>query len=60
MHELKQQISILKQRESKVLEHNRELQHMMIDMERKVSDMRERANAASEQVNIHEGKAFCA
>uniref|UniRef100_K1Q5J8 Uncharacterized protein n=1 Tax=Magallana gigas TaxID=29159 RepID=K1Q5J8_MAGGI len=44
--ELKHQVSLLKSRESKVIDQNRELQHTMIDMETKLDDMQERNQTA--------------
>ncbi|XP_062611225.1 girdin-like isoform X3 [Saccostrea cucullata] len=44
--ELKHQVSLLKSRESKVMDQNRELQHTMIDMETKLDDMHERNQTA--------------
>lgn len=50
MAELKHQVSLLKSRESKVMDQNRELQHTMIDMETKLDDMHERNQTALEMV----------
>jgi hypothetical protein len=51
MAELKHQVSLLKSRESKVMDQNRELQHTMIDMETKLDDMHERNQTALEMVS---------
>lgn len=48
--ELKHQVSLLKSRESKVIDQNRELQHTMIDMETKLDDMQERNQTALDMV----------
>lgn len=48
--ELKHQVSLLKSRESKVIDQNRELQHTMIDMETKLEDMQERNQTALDMV----------
>lgn len=51
--ELKHQVSLLKQRESKVSEQNRELQHTILDLESKMEDMADRSQTAMEMVSIH-------
>lgn len=52
--ELKHQVSLLKSRESKVIDQNRELQHTMIDMETKLDDMQERNQTALDMVRHDE------
>ncbi|XP_056008813.1 myosin-2 heavy chain-like isoform X5 [Ostrea edulis] len=53
MAELKHQVSLLKSRESKVMDQNRELQHTMIDMETKLDDMHERNQTALEMDSVN-------
>ena len=50
--ELKHQVSLLRTRESKVMEQNRELQHTMLDLESKLEDMHDRSQTAIEMVGI--------
>nr|XP_022337051.1 trichohyalin-like isoform X2 [Crassostrea virginica] len=50
--ELKHQVSLLKSRESKVIDQNRELQHTMIDMETKLEDMQERNQTALDMDSV--------
>jgi regulator of replication initiation timing len=50
--ELKHQVSLLRTRESKVMEQNRELQHTMLDLESKLEEMHDRSQTAIEMVGI--------
>ncbi|XP_052821031.1 myosin heavy chain, non-muscle-like isoform X6 [Mya arenaria] len=51
--ELQQQVSMMRQRESKVLEQNRELQHTILDMENKLDEVQDRNQTAFEMDNTH-------
>ncbi|XP_046334472.2 trichohyalin-like isoform X2 [Haliotis rufescens] len=44
--ELKHQVAILKQRETKLVEENRSLQHSMIDLESQVEELQDRSDTA--------------
>ena len=48
--ELQQQVSMMRQRESKVLEQNRELQHTILDLESKLEEVQDRSQTAFEMV----------
>lgn len=50
--ELKHQVSLLRTRETKVMEQNRELQHTMLDLEAKLEEMHDRSQTAIEMVNL--------
>ena len=48
--ELQQQVSMMRQREAKVLEQNRELQHTILDLEQKLEEVQDRSQTAFEMV----------
>lgn len=48
--EMKHQVALLRQREEKLSEQNRELQHTMLDLESKLEDMHDRNQTAIEVV----------
>ncbi|XP_053379468.1 myosin-11-like isoform X3 [Mercenaria mercenaria] len=53
VRELQQQVSMMRQRESKVLEQNRELQHTILDLESKLEEVQDRSQTAFEMENDH-------
>ena len=51
VRELQQQVTMMRQRENKVLEQNRELQHNILDLESKLEEVQDRNQTAFEMVS---------
>lgn len=54
MAELKHQVSLLKQRENKVSTENKELQHTILDLENRLSDIQDRNDNFSSYAMVSE------
>jgi len=56
VRELQQQVTMMRQRENKVMEQNRELQHNILDLESKLEEVQDRNQTAFEMVSQREIK----
>lgn len=54
--ELKHQVSLLRQREGRVLEQNRDLQHTMLDLESKLETISDRTPSSLDMVSLRESE----